>query len=564
MKRALSSLFLLCCLLVPLRLQAQERTVERTYLSTDRDAYIAGETLWCSAFCMDAATGRPSALSSIVYVELHNADGVAATARIALSGGRGGGGLALPLNLPTGNYRLIAYTAQNRNEAEYDFPGAAAKTVSVYNAFSRERVGAVELSEERPAPPEALADAGPLSLTAPATAAPGAVVSLEVTVPDDATFSLSVCLEDGLPHNGNPSMETFLLALSQTERPLFSQDFVPEFEGEIIRGHVEGCDPAQRSALAGRYAFLSAPGSKSDLYVSRIDSLGGVAFFTGNLYGEKELMTEIEGLDTLSNAHLVLEEPFAKPSLAAPAPLTLYAPLADALTARAVAMQIERRFRADTLLAFLPRRDNLLFEESLCHRYRLDDYTRFPLMRETFAEFIPELRVRERGGRTEIQVRVEDGSPDPVFQGRPSLTLLDGVPVFDQEKICRYDPLLVECIEIYPYNYYVGAREFAGIVNFVTFKRNLPAMRFGNSARVVNWHGALLPTAYTCAATLGAQDYPDYRRTAFWHPLLEARGGEPLRIDCLLPGYAGTFAVTVEGVTAEGAPIFVKREISVR
>ena len=54
---------------------AQGRVVERTWLSTDKDVYVAGESVWYSAFCLDAGTLRYSPVSSVAYVELHSADG---------------------------------------------------------------------------------------------------------------------------------------------------------------------------------------------------------------------------------------------------------------------------------------------------------------------------------------------------------------------------------------------------------------------------------------------------------------------------------------------------------
>ena len=104
MKRILTLLLLVT--LLPAVASAQEdRTVERTYIATDRDFYMAGEMLWCSAFCVNAATGALSNLSSVAYLELSSADGVALTAKIALSEGRGGGCIALPPSLPANRTR---------------------------------------------------------------------------------------------------------------------------------------------------------------------------------------------------------------------------------------------------------------------------------------------------------------------------------------------------------------------------------------------------------------------------------------------------------------------------
>ena len=86
---------------------AGARVVERVYVSTDRAVYMAGEDIRCSAFCLDFAPGvLYSELSSLAYLELHSADGLAQTAKIALIHGRGAGVISLPRTLPTGNYRI--------------------------------------------------------------------------------------------------------------------------------------------------------------------------------------------------------------------------------------------------------------------------------------------------------------------------------------------------------------------------------------------------------------------------------------------------------------------------
>ena len=97
-----------------LSLSAQNRAVERVYVSTDKDVYVAGDRIWCSAFCVQPS-GALSEISRMAYLELHGTSNMAATARIALDAGRGGGYLDLPAALPTGNYRLVAYTAQNND-----------------------------------------------------------------------------------------------------------------------------------------------------------------------------------------------------------------------------------------------------------------------------------------------------------------------------------------------------------------------------------------------------------------------------------------------------------------
>ena len=47
---------------------------EKIHVTTDRDAYIAGDTVWLRAHCVDAATLEPLTASRYVYVELRTTD----------------------------------------------------------------------------------------------------------------------------------------------------------------------------------------------------------------------------------------------------------------------------------------------------------------------------------------------------------------------------------------------------------------------------------------------------------------------------------------------------------
>ena len=63
---------------------------------------------------------------------------------------------------------------------------------------------------------------------------------------------------------------------------------------------------------------------------------------------------------------------------------------------------------------------------------------------------------------------------------------------------------------------------------------------------------------FVCASVRrsGADDnYPDYRQTLYWHPLLEVGAGESVTIPCSLPDYRGSFVVVAEGLDAAGRPV---------
>ncbi|MBP5719741.1 MAG: hypothetical protein J6W82_01590 [Bacteroidales bacterium] len=525
-----------------------ERLRERVYISTDRDVYVAGDRVWMSAYCIDAATGRLSDFSRIAYVEVHSPDGTVETAKVALDGGRGAASLILPNSIATGNYRLLAYTSLGVSETGYN-PDSDGRTISVFNTFSTARTeGGVTVEPGAPEAP-ARSECGALSLSVSGNRS----VRITNNGTSSALFNLSVRHSDGIPSPDVRGIAGFCEGLHGVAAPLGFSLFTSEYEGEIIRARVTGTDDAGLKALEGKYAFISSPGNGSNVYSSTIDAGGNVTFYTTNIYGNQDMFLEIEGVDRDNICHLDIQRPFPDFPVGDIDPLVLCSGYADALQLRSLGMQLGHNFDADTLYTPLPTLPGLEFNDQECKVYNLDDYTRFPVMEELFTEFIQEIRVRRSGSGKELQVRTIDALNNSYFPQGTALVLLDGVPVLDHEKILAYDPLLVRRIEVYPGAYFLGIRNFRGVVNFVTYKGTLPSMKFEDNVRIVSFQGCSIPMAYTCEGV--GKDWPDYRQTIWWHPLLRLAPGESMEIKYKAPDYSGAFEVFAEGLTEAGEPL---------
>jgi hypothetical protein len=89
---------------------------EKAYLHLDKAVYGTGETIWFSAYVVDAQRHQPDSLSQVLHVELLSPQRrVLARRTLALRGGFGHGDVALPDTLPAGTYLLRAYTNWMRN-----------------------------------------------------------------------------------------------------------------------------------------------------------------------------------------------------------------------------------------------------------------------------------------------------------------------------------------------------------------------------------------------------------------------------------------------------------------
>lgn len=107
---------------------------EKIYLHTDKNHYVAGDTIWFRAYKVDAITHLPDTLSRYIYVELINpADSVIKRVMVCDVDSVTPGQVVLGENIAGGNYTLRAYTHYMLNQGEDYF---FTMPVRISNPFS--------------------------------------------------------------------------------------------------------------------------------------------------------------------------------------------------------------------------------------------------------------------------------------------------------------------------------------------------------------------------------------------------------------------------------------------
>ena len=312
---------------------AAQVPVERIYVSTDRDVYLAGDAVWCSLTNLDGK-GRFSNASAVSYLELVSEEGTACTAKIALLEGRGAGSFRIPVTTPTGTYRLIAYTAVNA--AEYGEPWlAGSRLLTIFNSTSQARVpGGVDILEEKAyeALKPSIVDAeGQLELSSRIRIPRGksAVLNLH-NGGADASVSLSIHhADDLLPAAKENTPASFLKALPASVS--LQREASVENDGEIVSTRVKGTLVKNENDIS--LATLSAAGSPTDLYMGRSTGDDRIKFYTSNIYGDREIVCEVSQLDR-REGYIDFESPFLYPTVGTLPKLILSRAQRSDLTAR--------------------------------------------------------------------------------------------------------------------------------------------------------------------------------------------------------------------------------------
>lgn len=497
------------------------QTVERVYVSTDRNAYVCGERVWFSLLCL-GSDGRYSVESAVSYLELISEDGTALRTKAALMEGRGAGSLTLPASLPTGNYRLVAYTGTRSVSM------AGSRLLSIYNPFSTLRVSGEAVRIDS-LPPSLPAEGACIGLMRADLGSGRAILECSRA----ASLSLSVYRRDGLSQLPLPSIEDFLSAREE----LSSGE--PEKDGEVIRGRVG-------RESEGAYVYLSSAGSPSDVFISQVGPDGSVVFPTGNIHGDRELVCEV--MDGAEGASVALESPFMAPDPGEIPSLVLSESLRGDLLARKKALGI--RLQIDTLSSFLPHREDLLYAGSDWEVYCLDDYVRFPTVQEVIREIVSGVRIGRYMGKPAFKVLVPNATENKRAVREHVLTLMDGVIISDINLILNFDAMLLDRVEISRQPLIIGMTPYDGVLHFVTKNRYVTALAFPESVRVVDFTGVSYPVAYYGAAP---SEGADFRSLYYWDPLLSLEPGRVCEIPLELP--AGSYRLVAEGMDEEGNPV---------
>ncbi len=184
-----------------------------------------------------------------------------------------------------------------------------------------------------------------------------------------------------------------------------------------------------------------------------------------------------------------------------------------------------------------PLVDILPFYYKSTKTYLLDRYTRFTTMEEVMREYVNEVSVRRNKDDYHLMTlnepayKIQDRQlVDLLIKDNP-LVLLDGVPVFNINKIIVYDPLKVQKLEVVAARYYWGLIIADGIVSYTTYKGDLEGYTLDPNDIVLDYDALQQKRIFYSSDYSSDKELhstlPDYRDVLFWSP--EINTGEKVK-----------------------------------
>ncbi|MEP6950351.1 MAG: hypothetical protein ABI863_13790 [Ginsengibacter sp.] len=346
---------------------------------------------------------------------------------------------------------------------------------------------------------------------------------------------------------------------AKNKPPVFS--YVPEFAGHIITGKLT--NEATKKPVADVLVYLSVPGKHIQLHGCTSDSAGWVHFEMKDFFGVNQIVVQTND-DLDSTYHLEIFSPFSEKFSGNLFPAFDISEIyGDDLLAGNIQMEVQNAYHENQLQQFIPPLvDTIPFYFKPYKTYLLDDYTRFTTMEEVMREYVDEVDVRRSGTKFRfmtLNAPVSDlhsiQPADPLFPDNP-LVLLDGVPVFNIDKIIAYDPLKVQKLEVVAEKYHFGKISAEGIVSYTTYKGTLEGFALNPHDLVLDYEG-LQQQRIFYSPEYATEDervnrLPDFRNLLFWTPQLNTGSNGKGSFSFYTGDIPGKYLVVVQGLAPNG------------
>ena len=141
----------------------------------------------------------------------------------------------------------------------------------------------------------------------------------------------------------------------------------------------------------------------------------------------------------------------------------------DLILRHSIRNQIENAFESVKKDSILSESEIAAFYGSYGETYYLDDYKRFPTMKETFLEVIEDAWISSKKSEFTFRVKRAKNSSQT---GLLPLLLVDGIMVQNHNDIASYDAKKIKKISILRDKYVYGPEVFEGIIAIETLEGN--------------------------------------------------------------------------------------------
>ena len=565
---------------------------EEIFVRTDRDIYISGEQVWLKVYTINGLTGTPCNISKVVYLELLDKnDFPLSQLKVKTESSSGFSGFVLPANISSGNYIIRAYTNWMKNFSTDQF---FYKTISVINPFesidhlklpggTTNSDSAIAISADQSrliindivAKPEVRKlSAGEsrnlisYSITADKPwYSSREKVKLEISATDKAgnpvetDFSVSVARTVAI--NSTDLTSFYRINTNVGHIKLEGSEYIAELEGYLISGYLR--TKATNEPLKNTDMSLSFVGKTARCQFGKTDKNGEFNFVIKES-GLNEIVIQPLSPD-ISGYYVELNQPFSSTfSKVVPGKFYIDSSRSAEINKEIVGMQINNIY--EPFRQKIPDGGTTIIPDFYGkpeNSIRMADYIELTSLKEVVKELLPNVYTLRQNGKHDFKlINKFRGMP---FENKP-LILVDGVPIYDFEKVLNINSKDIERADIINTRYFISGNIFDGIVSFITVKGNLSVIEFDNSIFRQVYEGfQTRNNSYTpdySSIVMKNSRIPDYRNTLYWKPDLHTAKNGKTEIEFFTSDESSDYTIVVEGITPDGRTGYSSSSLKVK
>ncbi|WP_034259028.1 hypothetical protein [Aequorivita capsosiphonis] len=542
---------------------------EAAYLDVNSSLFFVGEYLYYKIYVKNTATNQLTSLSKIGYVELIQEDGKTVfKQQLVLENGISQGDFFIPTDVVSGNYKIVGYTQNMLVKSDENF---FQQDIGIINPYRGDQTAISELKTE---------DSDTLTIKNISEetskdydftihldknkysnrSAVNLSLSTESKNIKNGTYSLSVRKKNEIDV---PQLKTSLNYRIKQNNPNVKEgttrSILPELRGKLISGKIVSTNPNQ--SVKGKKVTLSIPGDDYVFKVSDVAENGNFYFNIDKPHSQNKALFQVIG-DTEDNFNIQLDSlPSINKASLKFNKFTITPQMQKMIEERSIHNQIENAYyhvKPDTIKT---KPLEKAYYGKTFTTYVLDEYTRFPTMKETMIEIVENAWLQTNSdGRSKFVVREPEG------YGRtnnPLLLLVDGVFLQSHDLLANFKAAKVESISVLRDRYYLGSQTFQGVMIVQTKDNDFN--KYLDEDFILQTQ--LLPDQpvksyfsqeYNAFNESKTTHIPDYRRQLLWQPHIKMEEGE-MGIKFFTSDISGNFEVRLEGFMVDGSPVsFVK------
>ena len=550
-------------------------TSENIFIHLNTTTLVVGETLHCKFYCLNPSNNSLSEISKIAHIEIvNNKKQVVLKNKIYLDNATGQGDFFIPTTFSTGNYKLIAYTNWMLNKKKSKVSETDLFIINPYSSNKNNNSNTQEKETKIPETELSIAnqskDESFILEVDKKTAVKREQIALKIkstnSIVNKGSFSLSVKKIDHLP--GIKPLNSFEFAESNSNNKLTNTVsdsilFLPELRGEMISGSITNTKDSKQ--IAGKDIALSIPGNDFAFKITKTDEYGKFNFildkspnYSNTVFQVVEADKNDYKIELNNNMGYDLSE------LKFTNELNLTSDYKKSIEERSIANQIENAYYPVKKDSVQNNIKAIPFYHPLEKDYVLEDYTKFPSLKETIIEIVKEVYYREENNNFTLNVR--DINYDLKYFSEPALVLVDGLLIQNTNQLIDYKTDNIYKISIVPGIYLYGSKAFNGIISFTTKNNDYLSNEKGSYILKSEIQRPQNKTIYFKQDYTDRTKYsriPDYRYQLLWEPELTLEKTENT-VSFFTSDVPGIYEINLEGFTEKGIPVSLKETIEVK